>query len=125
MVEVVRNTPADRPVLQKYRGGGFTVSGDRYDGAIIVLPTRVVPWPVTQVTDMDSAGLTVLLREAGVALCLIGCGPRMVQLPTTTRQVFKDAGLSIDTMETGAACRTFNMLAAEGRAVGAALIPLP
>jgi uncharacterized protein len=124
MVEVVRNTPTDRPVLQKYRDGGFTVSGERHHGAIIVLPTRVVPWSVTQMADMDAVGLASLLRGAGVALCLIGCGPRMIQLPAATRRIFKDAGLSIDTMETGAACRTFNMLAAEGRAVGAALIPL-
>jgi len=125
MVEVVRNTPVDRPVLQTYRGGGFTVSGERHHGPIIVLPTRVVAWSVMHMNDMDSAALAALLREAGLALCLIGCGPRMEQLSKAARQVFKDAGLSVDTMETGAACRTFNMLASEGRAVGAALIPLP
>ena len=39
------------------------------------------------------------------------------------RAALKDAGVSVDAMETGAACRTYNMLAGEGRSVAVALIP--
>ena len=38
------------------------------------------------------------------------------------RQAFADAGLGLEVMSTGAACRTYNVLLAEGRPVGAALI---
>ncbi len=39
------------------------------------------------------------------------------------KNAFKENGLNIEAMDTGAACRTFNVLLAEGRAVAAALFP--
>jgi uncharacterized protein len=65
-----------------------------------------------------------MLMEAGVGLCLFGCGERMTQIPRALRQALKDVGIGVDSMATGAACRTFNMLIGEGRAVAAVLIPL-
>jgi uncharacterized protein len=123
-MEVIRTTPADRPFIQRYRGNGFTVSGTRYDGAIVVLPTGVQPWPDADVISLDAPWLIAHLRGAGATLCLLGSGVRSVQLPPHVRSAFKAAGIGLDAMETGAACRTFNMLSGEGRAVGAALIPL-
>jgi len=38
------------------------------------------------------------------------------------RRAFAEAGLALEPMDTGAACRTYNVLLAEGRPVGAALI---
>jgi uncharacterized protein len=43
-------------------------------------------------------------------------------LPAALRTALKAAGISSDPMDTGAACRTYNVLAGEGRAVAAALI---
>jgi uncharacterized protein len=37
------------------------------------------------------------------------------------RRAFAEAGLALEPMDTGAACRTYNVLLAEGRSVGAAL----
>ncbi len=38
------------------------------------------------------------------------------------RRAFAEAGVSLEAMDTGAACRTYNILLAEGRPVGAALV---
>jgi len=124
-MEVIRTSPADRFLVQRYRGGGFTVSGVRHSGSILILPKEVKPWPVADIAAMDAAWLVPLLAGAGVNLCLVGCGPRTARLPATLKQAFKDAAIGIDVMETGAASRTYNMLVGEGRAVAAALIPLP
>ncbi|TAK98385.1 MAG: hypothetical protein EPO08_19245 [Rhodospirillaceae bacterium] len=123
-MEVIRNSRADRPLIQRYRGGGFTVSGGRYVGPVVVLPTETIFWPVADIAAIDGAWLASILVPARVSLCIIGCGARMAPVPAALRQILKEAGIGTDSMETGAACRTYNMLTAEGRAVAAALIPL-
>ena len=80
---------------------------------------------------MDSADNLVAddfqqLIEAKAAcdILLLGCGQRM-QLPTErVRAKLRGHGIVIDPMDTGAACRTFNVLLTEGRRVAAALIVL-
>ena len=47
----------------------------------------------------------------------------MAFLPKDLRNALRDAGLSVDIMDTGAACRTYNVLMAEGRQVACALLP--
>ena len=71
----------------------------------------------------QAAQVATTLRAANVSLCLIGCGVRTELLPPGLREALREAGVSVDAMETGAACRTYNMLVGEGRAVAAALIP--
>jgi uncharacterized protein len=53
---------------------------------------------------------------------LLGCGPRMLLLPPPLRQTLRAAGIVSEVMDTGAACRTYNVLLAEGRQVCAAML---
>jgi uncharacterized protein len=57
-----------------------------------------------------------------IELLLLGCGPRMALIPSTLRAALRAKGIVLEPMDTGAACRTYNVLAAEGRKVAAALI---
>ena len=57
-------------------------------------------------------------------LLVVGCGARSVFLPPPLRAGFKAAGVALEVVDTGAACRIYNVLLAESRKVGAALIPL-
>lgn len=122
-MEIIRKAPADRSLIQRYRGG-FTISGMRYDGSVLALPNRVIFWPEAEMTRIDTARLVSVLTEAGVGICLFGCGERMAPVPGGLRQALKDAGIGVDSMATGAACRTFNMLLGEGRMAGAVLVAL-
>src|SRR5689334_5620428 len=122
-MHMTRQAPADRQIIQRYRDGTFLVSGSLHRGSILVTPTATADWPVTRMSDLDAKALAMTLRTANVSLCLIGCGSRMEQVPHALRETLREAGVSVDSMETGAACRTYNMLAAEGRQVAAILIP--
>jgi uncharacterized protein len=122
-MRVTHHAPTDRQLIQRYGDGGFTVSGVRHHGPILVLPTATAHWQALSVANIDGVSLATTLRAANISLCLVGCGLRTEQLPHGLREVLRDAGVSVDTMETGAACRTYNMLVSEGRAVAAALIP--
>jgi uncharacterized protein len=63
-------------------------------------------------------------ENGSVNLLLIGCGPRMAMIPAALRASLRAKGVVIEPMDTGAACRTYNVLMAEGRLVAAALIPV-
>ena len=66
------------------------------------------------------------LMAAGrhVDLLLLGCGARPAAISLQLRQTLRQAGIVVETMGTGAACRTYNVLLAEGRHVAAALIAI-
>ena len=66
----------------------------------------------------------VIAAEPAVDVLLIGCGARIAPIPKAVRDGLRKAGIGADTMDTGAACRTYNVLASEGRRVAAALIAL-
>ena len=54
----------------------------------------------------------------------MGCGPRAILIPPDKRAELKRAGLALEVVDTGSACRIYNVLLAEGRRVAAALVPL-
>ncbi len=124
-MELTRQAPADRQIIQRYRNGGFRVSGVVFAGSVIVTPGATALWPVTAMDQLTASNFKTLIDSApGLDVCLLGCGARMQPLPKDLRLALKEAGLAIDPMDTGAACRTFNVLMNEGRAVAAALIAI-
>jgi uncharacterized protein len=108
-------------VIQSYAGGKFRVSGQVYEGAIIVLPDSTVSWDASApVSTEDFAPLVAKKDEIDVVL--LGTGGRMEILKPDLRAALKAMGLAVESMDTGAACRTYNVLMAEGRRVAAALL---
>ena len=57
-------------------------------------------------------------------LLVLGCGPRSVFIAPDKRAALKGAGMALEVVDTGSACRIYNVLLAEGRRVAAALVPL-
>lgn len=116
----------DRPrarFIEAYGGGGFRVDGEAHHGSIIVLPDRVEPWPVPEIGSLTLDSLQpVIVSTGAVEILLIGCGARFAMVPLALRRALAEAGLMVDAMDTGAACRTYNVLRSEERRVAAALI---
>lgn len=99
------------------------MAGVDYQGSVIVHPAGVTPWAACKFDDVTLETLAPVLALAGRAdVCLMGCGTSLQPLPPALRAKLKEAGLPTDPMDTTAACRTYNVLAGEGRAVAAALI---
>lgn len=124
MVDITPLLPSGRQVLESYGEGRFRVSGQYHEGSILLLPERVLAWPVARFEALSLDSLAPLLApDAGaVELLLLGCGPRMRLVPGALRAALRAQGIGCEPMDTGAACRTYNVLLAEGRAVAAALI---
>lgn len=116
---------ADRQVIDSYATGGFRVASQWRDGAVIVFPDRTVPWPVSGLAELTAESLAPVFAEVPpIEVLLLGCGPKMVLLPAAFRHAVGGRGPSVDIMETGAACRTYNVLLSEERRVAAALLPV-
>jgi len=122
-LDVTPLVPKDRQVIESYSEKGFRVSGVVHTGAILVLPQATHLWPVSTLTDVTLASLGPVLG-AGAEILLLGCGRRIALLPPSLRRELRAHGIVTDVMDTGAACRTYNVLLAEDRRVAAALLPV-
>jgi uncharacterized protein len=110
-----------RAPIEAYGNGGFRFAGMSHRGSILCLLSGIHAWEPAD--PLDAPSLAPALAEKGaLKVLLLGTGSRQ-QLPATDlRRAFREAGVALEAMDTGAACRTYNVLLAEGRPVGAALI---
>ena len=121
-------TPAVRKGSQAITGYGpglFRIAGVAHTGSVLVLPQRTLSWAVADFAAIDIAGLEpVLSQDPPVDVLLLGCGAAMQMPPRDLAGALRERGIVLEPMETGAACRTFNVLLSEGRRAAAALIAL-
>lgn len=116
---------AGRQVIEAYRQGHFRISGVDYATSVIVTPERTVPWGRSEGDDTVLADFSAVIDATPpIDVLLIGCGRRTVMLPKAVRDGLREAGIGADTMDTAAACRTYNVLVSENRRVAAALMAL-
>jgi uncharacterized protein len=110
-----------RAPIEAYGNGGFRFAGMSHRGSILCLPSGIHAWEPSKPPDLASLA-PALAEAAELALLILGTGRRNELPAADVRRAFADTGLPLETMDTGAACRTYNVLLAEGRSVGAALV---
>jgi uncharacterized protein len=121
-LDVTPLVPKDRQVIESYSTEGFRVSGIVHRGAILVLARATFAWPVATMAGISLESLAPILGGE-LRVLLLGCGKRMLPVPLALRQALRQREIVVDPMDTGAACRTYNVLLAEDRQVAAALLP--
>jgi uncharacterized protein len=115
--------PSARQIIESYGGGGFKVGGTRHSGSVLIFPGETIAWPVAAAEDISVAALRpVLERPERARILIIGCGRGFAPQPMDINLELRAAGIGVEWMDTGAACRTFNVLLLEDRDVAAALI---
>ncbi len=113
--------PAAVQLIRSYGPGRFLIGDREWRQAVLVTQLRTVAW---EVTGAEALSPDVLREAPGIELLVVGCGARAILLPPPRRADFRAAGVGLEVVDTGAACRIFNVLLAEGRRVAAALVPL-
>jgi uncharacterized protein len=109
--------------IDAYGNGGFRFAGMSHRGSLLCLPDGIWAWPVRTIAELTEAALApVFARADRLDLFLIGAGHDPWVLADALRARFREAGISVDSMATGAAVRTYNILLAENRRAGAGLI---
>lgn len=109
-------------LIEGYGTDWILIAGRQYRRGLILTPSDIIePWGPASAADIGAEHLDDLLRP----------NPRIILLGTGARQVFPDPsiylgvqgrGIGIEIMSTAAACRTYNILMSEGRAVVAGLL---
>ncbi|HUC72044.1 MAG TPA: Mth938-like domain-containing protein [Stellaceae bacterium] len=115
--------PAGRQVIERYGPSGFRVTGVIWRGSVLVFPDLTLPWAAVAPAAVTAESLLPVVEHGGVQIVLLGLGSRMPTISRELRGALRQAGISLEPMDTGAACRTYNLLVAEDRRVAAALIP--
>jgi len=115
--------PKGKQIITGYGSGQFRINGIVHSSSLLILPDRALPWAITANQAITLESLQPVLNTKGqVELLLIGCGKNQSVLPPKIKTALKEAGISLEVMDTGAACRTFNILVGEGRRVAAAVV---
>ena len=116
---------ADRKLVDGYGGGGISIRGQTFRRPIFLLADRVLDWDFGDIAALTLADFKPLLDlDARPSILLIGMGKRASFVRPDVRNGLREAGMIADLMDTGAACRTYNLLLAEERAVAACLVPV-
>ena len=122
-IDITPAVPQGRQLIRAYGDGGFRVAEARHEGSVLVFLDETLAWPVAEAGGVTLEALAPVVARAGnVDLLVVGCGDRFVAPPNGLRAGLKAAGLALEWMDTGAACRTFNVLLAEERRAAAALV---
>ena len=124
-MDLVRADTGTALTIQKYGPSGFVIAETTFEQAIILSPEQALPWDFNaEVAGAGAEAFADLVEACAKAeVVLLGCGARQIRPSKDVRDAFQSQGLTLEAMDTGAACRTYNVLVAEGRAVVAALIP--
>jgi len=121
-MQLVHDRPQGYFFIRSCSPVAVTVIDRELTTSFIIMPDRVVErWPVDSASTIDAAAIAALL-ELAPELVLLGSGARQVFPPREALRPLLRAGIGVEVMDNAAACRTYNLLAAESRRVAAALI---
>jgi uncharacterized protein len=117
--------PRSAPI-EAYGNGGFVFAGMSHRGSLLCLPDAIWTWPVTKPEEIDRASLGRVFAAAnGIDTLIIGTGNEVWLPPPALREALRAVKVVLDTMQTGPAIRTYNIMIGERRRVAAALIAVP
>jgi uncharacterized protein len=109
-------------VIRAYGGGELRVNENTYRGAVILSASTVIAEPnihnLEDLVAIEASRILALEPE----LVLLGTGARQIFPVSSFGAQFLRAGIGFEVMDTGAACRTFNVLVGEQRRVAALLL---
>lgn len=105
--------------LQSYGADGFKINGTLQASPVLLSPEFLQSFS----GDLTAEALAPLLeQEPRIEFLIIGTGATAQPIPPALRQALRARGISVDAMDTGAACRTYAVMHSESRRVGAALL---
>ena len=108
--------------IARHGGEGVVVNGIEYRRSCIVpWQGAMQDWPVEQFAALQASHFEQL-AALSPELVIFGSGLRLRFVPAALLRPLYERRIGVETMDTAAACRTYNVLISEGRAVVAALL---
>ncbi len=117
--------PRSAPI-EAYGNGGFAFADMSHRGSLLCLPDAIWAWPIERPEQIDRASLErVFAAASGIDTLIVGTGTGVWLAPPELRDALRRVRVVLDTMQTGPAIRTYNIMMGERRRVAAALIAVP
>jgi uncharacterized protein len=106
-----------------YGNGGFRFADMSHRGSLLCLPTGMHAWPVQRAGEISLDNLAPVFAAADeIDVLLVGLGMDIAGFDRDIRAALRERRIIVETVATGGAVRTYNILLGERRAVAAALI---
>jgi uncharacterized protein len=107
--------------ITSYGDGFVAINLQRHEGSIVVMPDSLEKWPVSSFESLTPEHFEAL-AHAAPEVVIFGSGSKLrFPHPRLTAELAKHR-IGVETMDFGAACRTYNILMSEGRRVAVALL---
>jgi uncharacterized protein len=105
-----------------YDASGVEINAKRYDFSLLVMP-EVAPraWPVARFEDLTEEHFVVIEQDKPDVV-ILGTGERQRFVHPKLIKALSARRVGVESMDSHAACRTYNILMGEGRKVTLALI---
>jgi uncharacterized protein len=114
---------ASGPIVEGLSADGFRIDGRLFRAALLT-PEAALEWAPPPLDALGPGHLAPLLGlSPAIEFLLLGTGERMAFAPRALAQALAGRDIAIEAMDSRAAARTWGMLRAEGRWIGAALMP--
>ncbi len=119
---LAENIISNRYSIQAYEQGQITVNERIYSESLVLSANKIIqPWSVKAVTELKPEHFDCIF-ELKPDVILLGTGEKQIFPAQEIYHYFAKNGFALDVMNTGALCRTYNILVAEDRNVFAAFI---
>ena len=114
-----------RQLIESYGDGAFKISGVVYTAPVIVFPESCFSPDYFEADESNFRLLREVFQTSySPSVLLFGTGKNTSLIPEIEKEFVRQQNCVLDLMNTGAACRTFNVLCAEDRRVAAVLFPV-
>ena len=114
--------PVEKNIFSGYGSGYVVVNNKKYENSMITMPDKIIAdWQASTVEKLTEEHFKLLIPYEP-EIILFGTGATLrFPSPLVTKNLL-ESKIGIEVMDTNAACRTYNILMAEGRNVAAALL---
>jgi len=121
MVDITPLIARGSQIVDKYGNGGFVITGERYSSDLILFPDRTLILDDIR-EEVSELNISVIIERAEeVDILLYGGGESARFFSDELEKVLRKNKITVEVMNTGAACRTWNALLSEGRQIAAVL----
>ena len=114
--------PVEKNIFSGYGPGYVVVNNKKYENSMITMPDKIIEnWQAPTVEKLSKEHFELLIPYEP-EIILLGTGATLrFPSPLVTKDLL-ESKIGVEVMDTNAACRTYNILMAEGRNVAAALL---
>ncbi len=114
---------ANITLIHSYSDGKVWVDNTLYTDNLIVTPAGIFKWSLREPTALSTQDFEPLFElDLAVELVILGTGKILTFPSADQTRLLIERQIGIEVMDTSAACRTYNILAGDGRKVAACLM---